>query len=64
MITKVVHIGLLLNIKPLYLNKQTPSPTPPPPPPTKITNKIKLRHDLFIQKLTLKILWAMFIFTI
>lgn len=61
MITKVVHIGLLLNIKPLYLNKQTPSPTPPP---TKITNKKKLRHDLFIQKLTLKILWAMFIFTI
>lgn len=57
MITKVVHIGLLLDIKPLYLNNS-------PPPPTKIKNKIKLRQDLFIQKLTLKILSAMFIFTI
>lgn len=56
MITKVVHIGLLLDIKPLYLNNS--------PPPTKIKNKIKLRQDLFIQKLTLKILSAMFIFTI
>lgn len=48
MITKVVHFGLLLDIKPLYLNNS------PPPPTTKIKNKIKLRQDLFIQKLTLK----------
>lgn len=60
MITKVVHIGLLLDIKHLYLNN---SPPPPSPDQNK-KNKIKLRHDLFIQKLTLKILWAMFIFTI
>lgn len=58
MITKVVHIGLLLDIKPLYLNNSPPSPD------QNKKNKIKLRHDLFIQKLTLKILWAMFIFTI